>query len=278
MKTIEYADFKKNDYDIKGISNYKLINGTCHNCKNIFEYSRVKVFIRNRKNLPKDIWDYCQKCFFLKKTSLNEVWIEKNRQSQLIAQNKPEQKIKNANAVSKSWTQDRKNQNSLYLKERWKDDVFAKKALKNLEWTQSGNIINSPVFRKSVCVGGHKGQYKEFPYDSSLELSFILYCLENNIKIQRCNFGINYIDENKKNRMYYPDFIIKDNIIVEIKGYGLYYNKFYERNICKIQALKDFCTHNDYTYSIFFQDHEFVKSNYKKARKLHNENKKENSI
>jgi hypothetical protein len=42
--------------------------------------------------------------------------------------------------------------------------------------------------------------------------------------------------------------------------------------------LKDFCTHNDYTYSIFFQDHEFVKSNYKKARKLHNENKKENSI
>lgn len=279
MNSIEYIDFKNNNYDIKGISNYKLVKCFCYRCKNPFEYSQVKTFIKHRKNYPKELWECCQKCFHLISTSENKNWIEKNRQAQLIAQNTSEQKKKNSNGVSKSWNEKRKEEASKYLKERWKnDDIFKNKALENLSWTQSKNILQHPVFKKSICLGGHKGIYKNIEYQSSLELSFILYCLEEKIEITRCHFGIDYIDENKKSRVYYPDFIINSNKVVEIKGYGIYYNKYYKRNICKNNAIEEFCKNNNYEYSIFFQDHEFVRKNYNKARKLHNENKKENSI
>jgi hypothetical protein len=48
-------------------------------------------------------------------------------------------------------------------------------------------------------------------------LAFLIYCLENDIKIERNREGFEYVFENKKH-LFYPDFII-DGKYVEIKNF-----------------------------------------------------------
>lgn len=62
------------------------------------------------------------------------------------------------------------------------------------------------------------GWYKGIWCDSSWELAFVIYNLENNIKFKRNNIGFEYIYDNEKHK-YYPDFILEDGSYVEIKGY-----------------------------------------------------------
>ena len=62
----------------------------------------------------------------------------------------------------------------------------------------------------------HKGVYKNIHCDSSWELAFLVYHLDNNIKIERCNQYFHYTYNNKL-RKYYPDFIM-DNKFIEIKA------------------------------------------------------------
>jgi hypothetical protein len=64
---------------------------------------------------------------------------------------------------------------------------------------------------------GKKGWYKGIWCDSSWELAYVIYCLDHNINIQRCEEKFEYIFEDKKHH-YHPDFIV-DNKYVEIKGW-----------------------------------------------------------
>lgn len=64
---------------------------------------------------------------------------------------------------------------------------------------------------------GKAGWFKGFPCDSSWELAFLIYHLDNNISINRNKEGFEYIYKNEKH-LYYPDFII-DNVYFEIKGF-----------------------------------------------------------
>lgn len=64
----------------------------------------------------------------------------------------------------------------------------------------------------------HHGNYKGIHCDSSWELAYVVWCLEHNIKIERCK-EIRYYKLNKKICKYLPDFVINDNEIIEIKGY-----------------------------------------------------------
>jgi len=275
-KEIVFEDFKNSGYDKKGITNYKLIDGSCGECGSKFEYSSVKKFLRNREFKHIEEWQRCSKCWLRFKTSENPEWIEKNRQAQLIAQNKPEQKRKNAEGVSKSWTKERKKKASTHLKKRWNnDDCFKKKALENLSWTQKNNDRFQQIMVKSIGSGGLKGKYNGIYYDSALELSFILWCENSNIRIKRYDEPpIKYIDENGIERLYFPDYIIKKDTIVEIKGEGLYYRKNYERNIRKIKKLKSLKRET----LILFGSDKIIKKNYNRARRLHHANKeKENN-
>lgn len=63
----------------------------------------------------------------------------------------------------------------------------------------------------------HHGNYHGIHCDSSWELAYLVYCLEHNIDIKRCNI-IKYYKLNKQIRKYYPDFIV-NNQIIEIKGF-----------------------------------------------------------
>lgn len=61
------------------------------------------------------------------------------------------------------------------------------------------------------------GTYNGIPCDSSWELAFVVYCMDNNIPISRNHKGFEYYYNGSKH-YYYPDFVVKDEL-VEIKNY-----------------------------------------------------------
>lgn len=63
---------------------------------------------------------------------------------------------------------------------------------------------------------GKKGWYKGIFCDSSWELAFVVYHIENKLNIKRCDIKYKYVIENAEHT-YIPDFITDDGII-EIKG------------------------------------------------------------
>lgn len=62
-----------------------------------------------------------------------------------------------------------------------------------------------------------QGVYKGIWCDSSWELAFVLYNLDNGIKFARNTTGFPYLWYGKR-RLYYPDFRMDDGTYVEIKG------------------------------------------------------------
>lgn len=64
---------------------------------------------------------------------------------------------------------------------------------------------------------GISGKFKGYYCDSSWELAYVIYCLENNIALKRNTEFFEYTYEDKKHK-YLPDFKIGDDYI-EIKGY-----------------------------------------------------------
>jgi hypothetical protein len=65
---------------------------------------------------------------------------------------------------------------------------------------------------------GKSGWYKGYWCDSSWELAWVIYNLENDIDFERNKIGFKYIFEGKES-LFYPDFIIKGEYI-EIKNFN----------------------------------------------------------
>jgi hypothetical protein len=65
---------------------------------------------------------------------------------------------------------------------------------------------------------GKSGWYKGYWCDSSWELAWVVYNLEQDIDFERNKFGFEYEFENKKS-LFYPDFIV-DGEYIEIKNYN----------------------------------------------------------
>lgn len=86
-------------------------------------------------------------------------------------------------------------------------------------------FCSSSCAYKSPNMGGYRpgsgksksGWYKGFYCGSTWELAFLVWCLDHNVPVQRCNERFNYTFEGN-NRTYIPDFKIND-IHVEIKGF-----------------------------------------------------------
>ena len=79
--------------------------------------------------------------------------------------------------------------------------------------------------KKSGKVGGKRhgsgrgkhGWYKGYWCDSSWELAWVIYNLDHGIKFQRYSGYFEYEFGGKKHK-YYPDFVLENGTIVEIKG------------------------------------------------------------
>lgn len=269
MTKITFKQLEARQFDTSQICNIPL-TGKCKKCQQKYRYSNVKKFLRNRTNKKqlKYVWNTCQKCWLIINTAESPEWIKKNSDTQKIAQNKPEALEKNRDGVRKSWTKERRKSASEILKNKWKNDPnFRNKALLNL---------NSDIDRVKIGFGcgGLKGKYKGIKYDSALELSFILWCEHHKIDIKRYDLSpIAYGDENGIKRKYYPDFIVNQDEIVEIKGHGLWYGKNCKRNVLKADTAKKLFLN----FRIIFDYDKIVKTFYKTARNLHNETYKKNN-
>jgi len=83
---------------------------------------------------------------------------------------------------------------------------------------------------------GKKGWYKGYWCDSSWELAWVIYNIENGIKFERNQLGFEYEYKNQK-RKYHPDFIVSDTFY-EIKGRRSF-EKMDEENKEKIRQFKN---------------------------------------
>lgn len=77
-----------------------------------------------------------------------------------------------------------------------------------------GNHNNNP----NKTGKGKKGWYKGFFCSSTYELAYVIFCLDHNIPIARCTRAYDYTYKGKAHK-YYPDFIVNNSEIVEIKGF-----------------------------------------------------------
>ena len=88
--------------------------------------------------------------------------------------------------------------------------------------------INDGGYREGSSRGKH-GYYKGIYCDSTYELAYLIYCLDHNIDIKRCDESFEY-ELNGTKHMYHPDFVVNGTII-EIKNY------YREENDIKLNAI-----------------------------------------
>lgn len=81
----------------------------------------------------------------------------------------------------------------------------------------------------SICMRGktggirpgagncHKGTYKGHKCDSTYELVYVIYNLDHGIKFSRNNVAYVYADDYGIHD-YFPDFVLEDGTLIEIKG------------------------------------------------------------
>lgn len=77
-------------------------------------------------------------------------------------------------------------------------------------------VMNYAQTREFHLVAHHRYKYENETFDSFPELCVYLYCLDNNINVERHPCSLSYFDGQIMHK-YFPDFRI-DNELVEIKG------------------------------------------------------------
>lgn len=103
-----------------------------------------------------------------------------------------------------------------FTRHSWKPKQTCSKECLNKLHTINGKNCHSGGDRinsgRSKC-----GYYKGIYCGSTYELAFLVYCIDNNIKIER-NFDYFTYDYDGKVHKYYPDFKINNRTYIEVKG------------------------------------------------------------
>jgi len=216
---IQYIDFcKLGEWRNELFINSKIV--VQFKCKECGTNAKLKLKnILQRKYMVGE--PICAKCILKVVTNTME-WKNINSEAQLVAQNKPEQieknkqaqierhtdpvmKLKHQQASKEVWNRPGyREKMQLIAKKKWDDPEYAKKVIENS--------------KSKFKTGMYKGIY----YQSSYELAFLLQEEEkNNLQnITRANCYIQYVDVKGIIRHYYPDFLINNKILIEVKGYG----------------------------------------------------------
>ena len=192
---------KENKYKGVQIAERITLEKQCIKCNKEFEITATKSEI-NR--------DKVKKCCSLKCSNSNKRTDEQKKKISEI--NKSSSKVKEANKKIGESKKKIIEFTCLYCKEIGirRRNYINQKYHKECWLKASGGIRQG----SSNCK---KGWYKGFWCDSSYELSFLIYCLENKKKIERNNKGFDYVYQEDTHK-FYPDFIV-DNEYVEIKNY-----------------------------------------------------------
>jgi len=122
------------------------------------------------------------------------------------------------------------------------EEIFGKKKANEIKLKVGCSGIKNGMYGKPSPQGsgnGWCGWYNEFYFRSLLELSYLKYLFDNNIKFRTAEtqeFKIEYVDWNGKKRNYFPDFYLEaTKEIVEVKPKKLVNSK---QNKSKFDAAK----------------------------------------
>lgn len=96
-----------------------------------------------------------------------------------------------------------------------KDPLKEQERRKNI--SKTAKLRGTVGGRRQGSGRGKQGWYKGYWCDSSWELAWVIYNLDHNISFTRYNGFFEYEFEGKKHK-YYPDFLMANGTIVEIKG------------------------------------------------------------
>lgn len=240
-KTINLHDFcKLGEWKNEVFKNSKI------NIKFICEKCNKDATTRVSKSLGREFFrlqPICPKCINNCVKATEECRI-RNSNAQLISQNKPETKEKNRQSQLKRLdNQDIKQRYSDIGKQRWKNEDYRNKmcGIAKRKW-------DDPEYARKVIEnsknGGLKGIYKNTYYDSGYELAWLMKMDSEGqlCNIRRANLYINYVNYSGKKSHYYPDFILNETFLVEVKGYGPWADI---KNIeLKNSAAKEWCKEN----------------------------------
>lgn len=146
---------------------------------------------------------------------------QRNSSAQIIAQNRPESKKKQSLSQKRRHAlPGMKEKYENIAKELWKRPSYQESVSRGLRerWKNSLNL-------QDKCAAGgayhsqYQGNYKGIRYQSLAELSFILWAEESGHKIERYKLSpVQWIDDEGKSHSYYPDFVLNDLVIVEVKA------------------------------------------------------------
>lgn len=220
------------------------INVKCDVCNKIKKLSYEK-YIRNTKNMTEP-YCCCSECGLdkYKKTNFEKYGQSNPAKNEFVKEKKErtnfekygckcviQNEIINEKAKTtmiKKYGVEHALQN-IKIKEKYKNTCLENFGFENA-------MQNQEVFDRNQ-ISGFKLKSHEptgLKYRGKNELHFLDYCFNNNINIEKPP-SIKYEFENK-NRVYHPDFYLKEkNLIIEIKS-NYYYNKYINKNLTKQEA------------------------------------------
>ncbi|MAH43748.1 hypothetical protein CL614_08590 [archaeon] len=234
----------------------------CNVCKKEYIGQLIKLRGRTYSNEP-----LCPK-HYRDIINNSKVWREKNRQAQLIAQNRPDVLAKQRLSQKRRHADPKVKEHYRNIgKNLWKSKEYAEKVSKGLKKKWEDPEYADRVISNSKQQ--YHGEYESLKYQSLVELAFILWQKSVNKKIERYNLkGIKW----NNNRNYYPDFVLNDDIIVEVKGGpDGWMHQRKEEIILKQNALIEWCSKNNYSQRLVFKK-DIPVNYYSKAKEIHVKN------
>lgn len=191
----------------------------------------------------------CDDCY-RKNYAYDAEWREANSKAQKVAQNRPETLERQVKAQKLRYQQPGVlDHYKINGKRLWENPEYRKKV-----------IANSSISKAGI--------YHGLSYQSSIELAFIVWCEQNGkTVVNYAGEGISYTWNGKEHR-YYPDFLVDNNLMVEVKGRCGIYERYFDQNQAKFAALREWCKGKGLAVRVVF-DTDLGNRAIKEARKLH---------
>lgn len=124
----------------------------------------------------------------------------------------------------------------IWVEKYGKIEADRRDMIRRKKWSVSSSGKNNPMYGKETprkAGNGVSGRYKTFYFRSLHELQFILICERFNLKIISAeNIRINYISYTGNERTYSPDYIINNNMLVEVKPLKLHETPLNKLKFC----------------------------------------------
>jgi len=182
----------------------------------------------------------------------------------------------------------------------WVNDVKIRKSISDgvkFHYKNNPDAVQKRLEKKQITLLQKKDRcYDRVKYVvSGIECAsfgekvFVQWMIKAGHKIERCFIRIPYKNKLNQERVYNPDFIIDNNLIVEIKCELLknfessivrFFSTYDRENLqLKIDAVNNFCQQNNFKFKLYtFDDDDFRLLYHREKRKRQKNKRYENKV